>query len=432
MILRQIGISDKYVQQSAGDQELAFQRAFTIELITMACFTAVLAAAVPLVALAYDEPEVIAPGLAFAAAPLLGALAAPIWVFYRRMDFVRQRLLQAIDPVLGFVVTIGLAVAGAGYWSLVIGMLVGSAAGALVIVRHSPYPLRLRFDRATAREYFGFSWPLFLAGVSVLVIAQGSLLAADATTGLVGVAAVTLAATISQYADKVDAVVTETLYPAICAVRDRADLLFESFVKSNRLALMWGLPFGLGLALFTPDLVRFALGEQWLPAVFLIQVFGFNAAINHIGFNWNAFYRAHGRTVPIAVVNAVTMVAFLAAPLPLLLARGLDGYAIGMVVMTVATLAARAWFLTRLFPARAMARHALRSLAAAAPPVAAVLGMRALEAGAARTPAIALAELAVYLAVTVAATFWLERPLLREVVGYLRRPVPLAAGGTGG
>ena len=41
----------------------------------------------------------------------------------------------------------------------------------------------------------------------------------------------------------------------MCAVADRTELLFETFVKSNRLALMWAMPSGLGLALFAPDLV---------------------------------------------------------------------------------------------------------------------------------------------------------------------------------
>ena len=40
------------------------------------------------------------------------------------------------------------------------------------------------------------------------------------------------------------------MYPAICAVQDRLELLRESFVKSNRLALMWAMPFGVGIALF--------------------------------------------------------------------------------------------------------------------------------------------------------------------------------------
>src|SRR3712207_7244809 len=48
-----------------------------------------------------------------------------------------------------------------------------------------------------------------------------------------------LATTISQFSNRVDDVVTDTLYPAICAVKDRRELLFESFWKSNRLALLW-------------------------------------------------------------------------------------------------------------------------------------------------------------------------------------------------
>jgi len=59
----------------------------------------------------------------------------------------------------------------------------------------------------------------------------------------------------SQLTDRLDAIITQTLYPAVCAVADRTELLFETFVKSNRLALMWAMPFGLGLALFAPDLV---------------------------------------------------------------------------------------------------------------------------------------------------------------------------------
>ena len=41
-------------------------------------------------------------------------------------------------------------------------------------------------------------------------------------------------------------------------------------MKSNRLALMWGVPFGLGLALFAEDLVAFGIGEEWGPALVLL------------------------------------------------------------------------------------------------------------------------------------------------------------------
>ena len=45
------------------------------------------------------------------------------------MRFVRQRMLEAIDPLVAATVTIGLAIAGLGYWALVIGPVVGSLCG---------------------------------------------------------------------------------------------------------------------------------------------------------------------------------------------------------------------------------------------------------------------------------------------------------------
>ena len=36
------------------------------------------------------------------------ALQAPLWIFYREMDFVRQRKLQILDPVTGFVIAVAL------------------------------------------------------------------------------------------------------------------------------------------------------------------------------------------------------------------------------------------------------------------------------------------------------------------------------------
>ena len=301
-------------------------------------------------------------------------------------------------------------------------------ASALVAVIACPYPIRQRFDFRTLRGYASFSWPLFVAGLSGIVIAQGSILAGDKLIGLAAVGVITLASAISLYAQRVDEIITATLYPAICAVKDRKDLLFESFVKSNRLALMWGVPFGVGLTLFADDLVEFGLGSKWEPAVGLLQVFGLLAAINHIGFNWTAYFRARGETRPIAVAGVASMVAFLAAVIPLTAAYGLDGFAAGMAITAVVNLAVRFFFLVRLFPALSIAGHAARAIAPTVPAVLAVLAVRAVDGD--RSLGVALGELALYAGVTVAATVVLERELLREVLGYLRRPragaVPVA------
>jgi hypothetical protein len=78
----------------------------------------------------------------------------------------------------------------------------------------------------------------------------------------------------------------------------------------------------------------------------------------------------------------------------------------------------RGIYLMRLFDGLQMLRHAARAIAPTLPAVAAVYGVRAV-AGDSSLP-MAIAQLALYVAVTVAATWAFERPLLREVLGYLR------------
>jgi O-antigen/teichoic acid export membrane protein len=422
-VMKTAAIGDKYIQQSEEDQELAFQKAFTLELLFAGLFWAGMCLLAPLLALAYGEWELVIPTLVLGLVLPTSALQSPTWIFYRRMDFVRQRTILAIDPVVGFVVTIALAVAGFGYWSLVIGFVAGSALAAIVAMALSPIKPRLTYHRGTMWEYLHFSWPLVLAAGGGIMLGQVSLLLGDIALGLAAVGAIGIASTFSIYTDSIDRIITQTLYPAICRVRDRGDLMVEAFTKSNRLTLLWGMPFGVALTLFAADLVHFGIGDQWTHAIILFQVFGVAAAVNHIGFNWDAFYRAIGRTRPIAVVAVAGFGTLLAVGGPLLFVFGLDGYAIGVAAMTLVSLILRWRYVTKLFPGFEVARYMLRAIAPTVPAAAAVLLMRQFEP-ADRTLAVALVEIGVYTLITVGFSLVLERALLREAWGYLRRRRP--------
>ena len=417
--LKQVGIGDKYIQQDDEDQEAAFQKAFTLELIFTGAMTLVIAALLPAVAALYNQPRIVVPGLVVLLMLPAGILQAPLWVYYRRMDFVRQRSLQAVDPIVGFIASVALAIAGAGYWALIGGVVVGAWAAAIAAIIGSPFKLRLRYDRGTLLSYFQFSWPLFLATFGGLVIAQTSMLTSNDALGLAGAGVLTLAVTISQFTDRVDGLITGTLYPAICAVRDRRELLHESFVKSNRIALMWAMPFGFGLALFAADLIHFGIGDTWESALILLQVNGIVAAIGHIGFNWDAYFRALGETKPMAIAATASGVTFVAC-IPLIYSEGTTGLAIAIAAQMLANVAVRAYFLARLFAGFALARHAARAIWPTVPAVGAVLLMRLAEPRQ-RTLTVALLELAVYVVVTLAATWRFEKPLLAEAVSYVRR-----------
>jgi O-antigen/teichoic acid export membrane protein len=417
--LRQVGVVDKFVQQDEDDQELAFQRAFTIEALVSGVTALLIVAALPLLVFLYDEPRILLPGLVLAVNLVAGVLQMPLWVYYRRLEYSRVRLVQALDPIVAFVVSVALAAAGAGYWALFAGLAAGTWASAIAALLLSPYPLRFRWDGDTVRSYWRFSGPLLLANLGGPIIAQAAIFATDAHLGVAAVGALTLAATVSQFTDRVDYLVTGTLYPAICAVKDRTDVLFESFVKTNRLALMWAVPFGLGLSLFSGDLIDFVLGQQWDAALPLFQTFGVVAAVGHIAFNWDAYFRARAETRPMAVAAVAAAVTFIAVGLPLLFTWGLEGIAVGTAAQMLVHVSLRAYFLRRLFNGFAFLRHALRAFVPALPAVGAILLLRVLHDGE-RTAALAAGELTLYCGVTVAMTWFLEGGLVREAVGYVR------------
>jgi O-antigen/teichoic acid export membrane protein len=165
--------------------------------------------------------------------------------------------------------------------------------------------------------------------------------------------------------------------------------------------------------------VAFLIGEKWAGAIPLLEVFGIVAALGHIGFNWNAYFRAIGDTKPMAVAAAAAAITFLAVGIPGLLLWDLRGLAAGVAAQLLAHLAVRAFYLSRLFEGFTFLPHAGRAILPSLPAAGAVLLARLVETGD-RTALMAAGELVIYLAVTAVATLALEGKLLREAVGYLR------------
>jgi O-antigen/teichoic acid export membrane protein len=421
LLLKRVGIDEAFVQQSESDQEPEFQRAFTLELVVSVVFALLVCIAAPVLALVYGEGELLGLTLATAYLPIAFALQAPVWIYFRRMDFARQRALQAVVPAVTFVVTVPLAATGFGVWSLVIGPMAGNVAGAAVAILVTPYRLRLRFDPATARRYLEFSGPIFAALAATLVVQQGQILAFDLSDGLAGAGFLTLAFTLTRYVDRADQVVTATIYPVVCSLQGRTRPLTELFEKSNRGTLLWVMPFAGGVVLFAPDLVHFLIGRRWEGAVPLLQGLAVATALQQIGFNWFSFFRAHGRTRETAVEAGAGAAGFLLLAVPGLALWGVWGFAVGRVAGVLAMLAVRVRYIHDLLPDARLGWLTLRSLVPLSAAAAAALAVRLVVWGGARSAPQAIAEIALFGLVYVGVAARLERTLLGEAVGAWRR-----------
>jgi O-antigen/teichoic acid export membrane protein len=419
--LRRVGIDEAFVQHAATDEEAEFQRAFTVELGLAVLAALAIAALAPVLAALYDDERLLPLTLAVAYLPLAFALQAPQWIFFRRMDYLRLRLLQAIVPLVTVAVTVPLLLAGVGVWALVIGPACGNLVAVAAALRASPYRLRLRPDREAARRYLGFSSPIAVSALAALAVAQGQVAVFGLDQGLAAAGWITLAATLTRYVDRADQILATTVYPAIVRVRDRPEVLEETFVKSNRLALMWAFPFAAGLALFGGDLVHVVLGDEWAPAVVLIGGLAVATGAQQLGYNWFAFYRARGETWPQAVESGAFAGAFALLAIPGALLGGSWGFVAGRLACTACALAVRGRYLWRLLPGARLWALGLRAALPVAIATAPVLAVRLALWGGQRPLLQVAAELGLWLGALALATHRLERGLLAELLGYLGR-----------
>ncbi len=413
--LRRVGIDEAFVQQSEASQEDEFQRAFSLELTLGALFSVLLLVLAPVVALAYDDSRLLGLTVAVSYLPVAFALQAPQWVFFRRMDFLRLRLLQFSIPAVTFAVTVPLAALTHSVWALVIGPAAGNAVAVVVAIRQSPYRLALRFDRSAVRRYLSFSWPIFSTAAATLFVLQGQVFAFNLSDGLAAAGFITLAATLTRYADRADQIVTTTIYPAICAVQGRLDTQREMFVKSSRATMIWALPFCAGLVLFAPALVHHVLGDDWGPAVILIQGLAAAAGLQQVGYVWSAFYRARGQPQVQAVESGVLAASFIGLAVPALFVWGADGYVVARIAGSVLLLGVRRHYVRRMFPEVELVALGLRGALPVAVAAGATLALRAWV-----DPGTAM-ELVTFGLLTAALTGAVERQLLVELRGYVRR-----------
>jgi O-antigen/teichoic acid export membrane protein len=419
--LKRVGIDEAFVAQDEPDQEAEFQRAFTLELGLGVVFTALICALAPAVAAVYRDGRLLGLTLALAYLPLTFALQAPIWIFFRRMEYARQRSLQAVQLLVGLLVTVPLAAAtDLGVWSIVVGQVAGYVAAVAYGLAISPYRLGLRFDRASAHRYLRFSGPVLVATLGALAVAQGQVLAFKLHAGLAAAGFITLAVTLTRYVDRADQIVTSSIYPAICAIQDRPKAQVELFIKSNRATLAWVLPFSAGVVLFAPDLVSLVLGGRWQPAVELLQGLAIAGAIQQLGFNWFSFYRARGETGPPAVEAVVGAVAFVVLAVGGLVADGSDGFVVGRAAAVSIAMAVRWFYVRRLLPGVRVTELVLPSLVPVAQAVIAVLALRTITGGEQHVLWQALLEAALFGVVYVASLWQRERALIGELLAALR------------
>ncbi len=206
--------------------------------------------------------------------PVLSSITlVPLALLQREMRFSALTLRSTLATVLSATLGIGLALGGAGVWSLVAQEVALRVVSLVVVWRAHPWRPRLRFSAADLWELLPRAAPVF--GASAAGMAEDFLL-----RGVVGYAFGPAVAGHLFLARKVVDVLRELLVtpwirvalPVFARLQDRPESMGRALALVAQGVAVVAVPGFLGLAAVAPSFVPAVLGPSWRASIPLVQL----------------------------------------------------------------------------------------------------------------------------------------------------------------
>src|SRR5262249_51528567 len=271
--------------------------------------------------------------VAFAPLWLRAWMNVPLARLQRALDFRRCALVEGAQALCYPVVTIPLAIAGAGVWALVLGQGAASAAGAAAAWALSSWRPRLAdLDWTTGRQLLRYGRPLVWSNLLGMVNDRvdnwvtGRLLGPSAL-GLYAMAfrLATLPRTGFTF------VVSRVLFPAMATMQGDDRRLREAFLRALHWVATLAMPASVGLAVLAPDVVTVALGPRWAGTVTPLRILVGFAFFSSLAATTGDVFKATGRSELIFRLGLVHS-AMLGLGLALFASKGIAWVALAVTV----------------------------------------------------------------------------------------------------
>ena len=408
------GIGDRLVQQDTLPLRDAFQTAVTAQMLAAVPLWAAVFFSAPLIGAFYGVPAL--PGLIrlMSVQAFGGVLRLPLFLLTRNFDYFTHRLLLFLGKLTSFLVTVTLAFHGFGAWALGFGMLAGLLATSIPAWFRCPFPPAWRWRPMELRSMISFSWPVWLSRVALIVVEQGAVLVVSVYLSVAELGQYKSAEQLAHFAILIEVIFAQTIYPALCRVKDDVERFSTVLSKTSRAAMVFLAPAGVALLIFPHQIVSLLLTERWSGAELFLQAHGLGLLLGAVAFNWEMVFRAVGNTGPIFRWALIYAAAFGGLFYPLTRLYGKPGAAAGVVAVNLVAFVAREYFLRRLRLNTSIAEMMWRAALCAGLAAATLILLRG-AIGEASTFAAWLGEIVFYLAVYTGLVFTFERDLIDEI-----------------
>ena len=283
--------------QRRDNVEVTANIVFTLNLIIGATLTLLTFLIAPQVALFFKEPALTSIlrwlGVTFLVNSLGSVHKARL---QRDLNFRLKVVPELGNVIFKGTVSISLALAGAGVWSLVYGQLIGASAATILLWVVVPWRPFLEIKSKIAGELLRYGLPvmaenaLSIFGDSFDYFLIGRFFS-SASLGIY-----TLAYRLPEMlVINTLWVLAAVIFPALASIQNQSEKLQKSFLATIRYVQLLVTPICFGMIVAAEPIIRVVFGEQWLGSIPIMRILSAYALVVSIGFHVGDVYKAIGR-----------------------------------------------------------------------------------------------------------------------------------------
>lgn len=272
-------------------------------------------ACAPLLAAFFDEPRLTGVLAALSSMLLIGGFSGFYEALMQREMQFRGRFFALLAQALAIAaVSFGLAIAGAGVWSLVVGQIAGLVVFSVALYQLVPERVPPRFRREAARDAIRTGRGFLVQSGTVFVRQNADYLVVGHAFGSSTLGIYSMAYRLGDlpYQAIADPVARVT-FPTFARLRERGGDIAEPFGKVARLVALVTIPLGAGLSALAEPFTLVIFGDAWRPMIGVLAVLGLWAAVRPTEATLAWLANSLGRAGVAGVISTLILVPLLPA-----------------------------------------------------------------------------------------------------------------------
>ena len=262
--------------------------------------------------------------------PIYSLAVVPEAILMRKLDFRRVTIADNASAVVGFALSIGLALLGLGGSAIVIGYTVAAGFNVLILLTWVRMP-KLKWHRREAREVTRYGAPASMAGLAYLSVQNVDNVLVGARLGAASLGLYYRAFALGVNNQlKIGSILMKVAFPSLSRSADQAQMqrMRDRMTRLNATVIV---PLLAILAVTAPRLIPFVLGPHWKLAAVPTQILAIAGVATCLTYCAYPFLLASGHPRSVLSLNIAQFFVY-GAGILITLPYGLHAVCVSVVV----------------------------------------------------------------------------------------------------